>query len=118
MLEKGHLTLNSMETDCDALQIFELGQDFEIISNGKKMTNYHIKSSKSQRLNRGSDYEFSNLPITYLSDIEEDTSILHPILDELLLTPAGEIQGAKVAAISGGSFLILFLCVVATPRML
>ena len=77
------------------------------------MTNYHIKASKSQRLNWGSDYEFSNLPITYLNEIEEDTSILHPILDALLLTPAGEIHLAKVAALSGGSVLILLFCLVA-----
>ena len=76
------------------------------------MSNYHIKSSKSQRLNWGNDYEFSNLPITYLSNFEEDDSILSPILDQLLRTPAGEIHVAKVAATLGGTCLIIFLCLV------
>ena len=95
-LQAGKLNLNGIETSCKSLQIFELQNDFMIMSGGKKMSNYHIKSSKSQRLNWGQDYEFSNLPITYLKEIDEDTSILGPILDELLLTPAGEVDVAKV----------------------
>ena len=71
------------------------------------MSNYHIKSSKSQILNWGDDYEFSNLPITYLKDFDEDESVLSPILDQLLLSSAGEVHVAKVAALSGGNCLII-----------
>ena len=78
------------------------------------MTNYHIRASKSQRLDLSTDYQFSNLPVTYLNEIQdEDMSILHPILDELLLTLAGEPNLGKIVAISTGSVVIFLLCILA-----
>ena len=39
-LKSGHLTINSIETDCGSLQVFEIRSEFEIINGGKKMRNY------------------------------------------------------------------------------
>jgi hypothetical protein len=111
-LTEGEMNLNGIQTSCRSLQVFELQNNFEITAGGKKMTSYHIKSSKSQRLDWGEDYEFSNIPITYLQQIDDDESILGPILDELLLTPAGEIDVAKVAAISGSTVVLILICIV------
>jgi hypothetical protein len=64
-------------------------------------------------LDWGKDYSFSNIPITYLREIDDDQSILSPILDQLLLTPAGNVDIAKVAAITGSTVLIILVCIMA-----
>ena len=59
-----------------------------------------------------SDYQFANLPVSYLNEMEDvDMIVLNPILDELLLTTGGEIHLGKVTAILTGSVLIFILCV-------
>ena len=63
-------------------------------------------------MNWGDDNKFSNLPVTYLKTFDEDESVLSPILDQLLLRPAGEVHIAKVAGLSGGTCLIIFICLV------
>ena len=94
-LKEGNLNLNGIQANCKSLQIFKLEKEFIITSEGKKMSNYHIRSSKRQRLSWGEDYEFSNLPVTYLTDFGQDDSVLSPILYTLLLTPAGQVDFSK-----------------------
>ena len=65
-LKAGHLTLNVLETDCEALQVFQIETDFQIVSGGQTMTNYHVRASKSQRLDFTTDFQFLNIPVTYL----------------------------------------------------
>ena len=113
-LKAGHLTLNVLETDCEALQVFQIETDFQIVSGGQTITNYHVRASQSQRLDFTTDFPFTNIPVTYLSEIQdEDLSILHLIIDKLLLTSAGEPHLGKIAAISSGTVVIFLLCIVA-----
>ena len=78
------------------------------------MNYYHVRASKSHRLDFTTDFQFTNIPVTYLSEIQdEDLSILHPIIDKLLLTSAGEPHLGKIAAISSGTVVIFLLCIVA-----
>ena len=49
-LKAGHLTLNGLETDCEALQVFQIETDFQIVSGGQTITNYHVRASKSPQL--------------------------------------------------------------------
>ena len=78
------------------------------------MTNYHVRASKSQRLDFTIDFQLTTIPVTYLSEVQdEDLSILHPIIDKLLLTSAGEPHVGKIAAISYRTVVIFLICIVA-----
>ena len=113
-LKAGHLTLNGLETDCEALQVFQIETYFQIVSRGETMTNYHVRASKSQRLDFTNDFQYTNIPVTNLSENQaEDLSLLHIIIDKLLLTPAGEPNLGNIAAISSrtvGIFLLAGAC--------
>ena len=56
------------------------------------------------------DYEFNNLPHSFLGAQQEDQSIFHPMVDHMILTPAGELSPAKVGGISTFCIVLIGIC--------
>ena len=82
------------------------------------MTNYHVRASKSQKLDFTNDFKFTNIPVTYLiENQDEDLSILHPIIDKLLVTPAGEKNLGKIAALSSGTLVVFLICIAGANKI-
>ena len=83
--------------------------DYEIEVNGRKI-GQHIISRKGQLINNNWLKEFE-VPLSnenFKLDITE-VPVIHPVVDTILLSKAGEISIAKVSILSGGTLLIFFL---------
>ena len=101
--------LNHKPLQCKALQSFSLPLDYEIEVNGRKI-GQHIISRKGQLINNNWLKEFE-VPLSnedFKLDITE-VPVIHPVVDTILLSEAGEISVAKVSILSGGTLLIFFL---------
>ena len=77
--------------------------------NGRRILQ-HIITRKGQLINNKWLKEFE-VPLSnanFKLDITE-VPVIHPVVDKILLSEAGEISVAKVSILSGGTFLIFFL---------
>ena len=75
------------------------------------LTENHLKDVITQMATSWmNDYKFSNLPHSFLGTKPEDQSIFHPIVDQMILTPAGELSPAKVGGISSFFILLIGIC--------
>ena len=56
------------------------------------------------------EYQFDNLPRSILEDDDTSQFILHPILDTLIISPAGNISIEKVSLLTAGTLVFFLLC--------
>ena len=86
---------------------------FEIVANGRTLTDFHLNAKRNKRLKWSKDYSFSNIPSSYIPVEEEDDSVIAPFIDDLVLTTAGEPHIAKITALSSSfaAFIIIVCCI-------
>ena len=95
------------------MQSFNWPLDYEIEVNGRKIVQ-HIIYRKGQLINNNWLKEFE-VPLSN-EDFKIDITkvpVIHPVVDSILLSEAGELSVAKVSILSGGTLLIFFLGCVA-----
>ena len=94
---------------CIYLQRLQLHEDFTIEFEGEILTETHLKDQLTHLASSWlGDFSFSNLPRSFLSQEEEEQSIFHPIIDDLILDDAGGISVSKVGGVSGLIFFVIF----------
>ena len=105
--------LNNKPLQCKALQSFSLPINYEIEVNGRKIVQ-HVISRQGQLINKNWLKEFE-VPLSNDNFKLEISTIpvIHPVVDTILLSEAGELSVAKVSILSGGTLLIFFLGCVA-----
>ena len=110
-LAKVEFLLNQQQTSCFALQTMQLSGDFQIEHQGNKIseehTISHINMVASSWMN---EYNFDNLPKSILQEGTESQAVFHPILDSLILSPAGQISIEKVSSLTAGTVIFFLLC--------
>jgi hypothetical protein len=110
-LSKAEFILDIHQTTCFELQIIQLSDDFTLQYQGhiisEKYTTAHVDLIASSWLNK---YSFDNLPRSILEDDEDNKFVLHPILDSLIISPAGNISVEKVSLLTCGTLLFFLLC--------
>ena len=108
-LEGVKFSLNNVPTTCATLQVVPLPASFRITYNGKYMNEFFLKSDVHRnRQDCSKDFAFSNLPRTMLEEEENTDSILTPLLDNMILSPARQLSPLKIS----GRF-VLFLIIFA-----
>ena len=107
-LQTTKLVLNKIPTICDEMEVITLLSGFEIEANGRTLTDFHLNAKRNKRLKWSKDYSFANLPSSYITVEEEDESVIVPLIDDLVLTAAGEPHIAKITALSS-SFVALII---------
>ena len=98
---------------CTALQSFGLPVTYEIEVEGRKIVQ-HVISRQGQLINKNWLKDFK-VPLSN-EDFKIDITtvpVIHPVVDSILLSEAGELSVAKISILSGGSVLIIFLGCVA-----
>ena len=110
-LTKVEFVLNGHPTVCFELQTIELSQNFMIEYQGQIMSEEHITGHsnmiQSSWLN---EYSFDNLPKSILQEDDEDQSIIHPVVDALILSPAGQVSIQKVSLLTFGTVACFLIC--------
>ena len=108
-LEGVQFTLNDVPTTCTTLQVVPLPASFRISYKGEFVNEYFMQSHiHATRNNWSQDYVFSNLPRTMLQEIESTDSILNPLLDNMILSQAGQLSPLKILG-----WFVLFLIILA-----
>merc|ERR1712074_67337 len=109
-LNKIQFDLNGDSTNCDSLQTIPLPPDFSIDYQGKTIYKRHTAAHLDKIADNWlGDFNFDNLPKTVLDEIDQELSIYHPIIDNLILDEAGQVSVEKVSALTGGTMVIIFL---------
>jgi hypothetical protein len=110
-LSKAEFLLDKHQTSCFELQTIQLSNDFTLQYQGhiisEKHTTGHVDLIASSWLQ---EYSFDNLPRSILEDDEDSQSVLHPILDALVINPAGNISVEKVSLLTCGTLIFFLLC--------
>ena len=77
--------------------------------NGRKLVQ-HIITRKGQLINNQwlEKFEIPLSKANFKIDITE-VPVIHPVVDKILFSEAGEISVAKVSMLSGGTILIFFM---------
>ena len=92
------------------MEVITLLSGFEIEANGRTLTDFHLNAKRNKRLKWIKDYSFANLPSSYISMEEEDESVIAPLIDDLVLTAAGEPHIAKITALSSSFIGLILIC--------
>jgi hypothetical protein len=110
-LAKVDFLLNNQQTSCYELQTMQLPEDFILEFQGTKISEQHtishINMVSSTWMN---DYDFDNLPRSILQQDEISPAVIHPIIDALVIDPAGNISIQKVSLLTAGTITFFFLC--------
>ena len=109
-LKEKRLTLNKVTTACHEMQVMDLVEGFEIEANGKKLTDFHLNARRNKRLDWTGEYSFANLPASYITVLGEDESVISPIINDLILTEAGEPHIMKISALSASFVGLILVC--------
>ena len=80
------------------MEVIHWNNGFEIEANGRKLTDFHLNARKNKRLDWSGEYSLANLPSSYISVKEENESLFNPLIDDLVLTEAGEPHIAKISS--------------------
>ena len=107
-----NFNLNGKSLHCQLLEVITLHHDFKLDYNNQVLTKQGLLS-KSQTLASSwmQDFAFDNLPATHLEQDTPDQAIFHPIIDSIVLTPAGTYDSTNITLMSGTTiFLIAFCC--------
>ena len=56
-------------------------------------------------------YEFNNLPFTLLPQEEDTGSVLHPIISDLVFTPAGSFDVTNITLMTTGTFVLIAIII-------
>ena len=110
-LLKAEFILANYQTTCFELQVIQLSDDFSIEYQGQVLSEKHITAHVDLIASTWMDeYQFDNLPRSILQDDDTSQFILHPILDTLLISPAGNISIEKVSLLTAGTLVFFLLC--------
>ena len=109
-LKETKLILNKVPTACHEMQVINLNNGFEIEANGRKLTDFHLNARRNKRLDWSGEYSFVNLPASYITVEEENESVIAPLIDDLVLTEAGEPHIAKISALSESFLGLVMIC--------
>lgn len=109
-LEELSFDLNGKSIHCQLLEVLTLHNDFKLEYNNQVLTKQGL-ISKSQTLASSwmNDFEFDNLPATHLEQSAPDQVVFHPIIDSIVLTPAGTYDSTNISVISGTTILLIAL---------
>ena len=113
-LEDLSFVLNGKTRHCQLLEVLTLHSDFKLEYNNQILTRQQLLS-KSQSLASSwmNDFQFDNLPSTHLDQSVPDQVVFHPLLDSIILNPAGTYNVTNVSLISGSSLFLILLCCLA-----
>ena len=107
-LTKVEFVLDGHPTSCFELQAIELSPNFQIEYQShilsEEHTTGHSNMIQSSWLN---EYSFDNLPKSILQEDDQNQSIIHPVLDALVLSPAGQVSIEKVSLLTFGTMVNL-----------
>ena len=110
-LSKAEFLLDEHQTSCFELQTIKLSTDFTLEYKGhvisEEHTIGHVNLVASSWLQ---EYTFDNLPRSILQEDDQSQSVLHPILDALIISPAGQVSVEKVSILTCGTLVFLLLC--------
>ena len=109
-LKETKLILNKVPTACHEMQVINLNNGFEIEANGRKLTDFHLNARRNKRLDWSGEYSFAILPASYITVEEENESVIAPLINDLVLTEAGEPHIAKISALSASFLGLVMIC--------
>ena len=110
-MEELNFKLNGKLIHCKLLEVLNLHHDFKLDYNNQVLTKQSLLS-KSQTLASSwmQDFALDNLPATHLDEDTPDQAIFHPIIDSILLTPAGTYNSTNITLISGSTIFLIAIC--------
>ena len=106
-----NFNLNGKSLHCQLLEVLTLHHNFKLDYKNQVLTKQALLS-KSQTLASSwmQDFAFDNLPATHLEQDTPDQAIFHPLIDSIVLTPAGTYDSTNITLISGTTIFLIVLC--------
>ena len=97
---------------CIRDRLITLNKDFELIYKNQILRKQTLLSKiHAQETSWMRQYEFNNLPFTLLPQEEDTGSVLHPIISDLVFTPAGSFDVTNITLLSTGTFVLLAIII-------
>ena len=110
-LDKVDFILDGHPTTCYALQAIELSPKFQLEYLGQKLSKEHTTAHTNMvQSTWQNEYSFDNLPKSILEEDDQVQSVVHPVLDAILLTPAGQVSVEKISILSFSTVLFISVC--------
>ena len=103
--------LNDELMVCEAMDVFPLSDDYSIKYNNRKISDHKVVK-RGQKLGNEwmGDYTFMNVNTDNEMNDDDLVSVVHPVIDEFLFTPAGDIEIGNAAILTGGTVLFGICC--------
>ena len=103
--------LNDQLLACDTLDVFPLPSDYVVKYNGRRLVDHKVVKRGQQLGNTWmSSYNFMNIPVKSVEEDDSLVSAIHPLIDDIIFTPAGDISIGSASLLTGGTLLLGLCC--------